>query len=369
MAADIIYNMGTKFDSPERVYLFAGPEETLKGAAVRTLVNSVTDPDFRDFDYEEIDAEAATYDRILAAAETVPFGSKRRVVLVKNIGKLKDTEQIAAGLAKLPESSCLIFLAPPPADARRKTVISDKFDTAVRKAGAIVQFPALDNVDTARVISTRAEKLGTPIDRPALNLLIELVGSELSPLRFELDKLSSFVGTGNRITVATVELMTPRSPEANVFALVDAVASGNPLPALTTLKGMLDTGERAESAAPKIIGLVARQFRLIAQARFLIDTRYLPGNLSRVPSEVASLLPSEPNLIKEMGKRGWLLNKVTQQAKNFSHSKLNQAFKRILEADLGIKAIEGSVENPRLVLELMLIDLCRIAAGRYNKKQ
>jgi DNA polymerase-3 subunit delta len=287
-------------------------------------------------------------------------------VIVKNLGKLKDPDRIALKLASLPESSCLVFIAPSPGESKRKTAISDKFDNAVRKAGVVIQFPSLDAIASAKILSQRAEKLGTPIERPALNLLIDLAGPDLAKLRLELEKLSAFAGVGNRITVSIVELLTPKSPEANVFALVDAVASGNPIPALATLKGMLDTGERADNAAPKIIGLTARQFRMIAQARFLMDARYLPGNVARIPPEVASMLPSDPNLIKELGKRSWLLNKVTQQARNFNADQLNRAFKRILEADLAIKGIEGSVEDARLSLELMLVDLCRIALNRRS---
>lgn len=363
MASDITYNLGTKLTPPERVYLFGGPEKTLKQMAVRQLIHTCVDPDFQDFDYEELDAESADIDRILSSIETIPFASKKRVVIVQSLEKCKHLDKLANHLPKVPESTCLVLVASA-VDSRRKTIVSEKFDSAVKKEGVLVRFPSLDPQSLTQVLSKRAAKFGTPIDRSALTMLIDIAGPELVPLRLELDKLSAYAGNGNKITSAIVDILTPKSPEANVFSLVDAVATGNPVPALATLKEMLDNGERAESAAPKIIGLVARQFRLIAQARFLLDHHYLPGNLSKIPESVTNQLPDEINLIHELGRKTWLLGKVTQQARNFSRKKVNEVFSRILKTDLTIKGIEGSIDNSKLALELMLVDLCRIAVSR-----
>ena len=108
---EIVYKSGSPSAlwKPElqRVYAFFGEEDRLKEEAVAALVKHVVSPDFADFDLETLDASTAGADGILAAAGQVPFGSERRLVVVKGMeqwrerAKNAEAERLAEGIARL----------------------------------------------------------------------------------------------------------------------------------------------------------------------------------------------------------------------------------------------------------------------------
>src|SRR5579871_3459786 len=129
----------------QSVYLFCGEEDRLKSEAVQALQQHVVDPDFADFDLEQMNGSSATPDAILAAAGQAPFGSAKRLVVVKDLeqwrdrGRQADADRLAEGLARLPETCCLaLVVAAEEEEGRRKTAVTTKLDNAVKKLGALV---------------------------------------------------------------------------------------------------------------------------------------------------------------------------------------------------------------------------------------
>ena len=56
-----------------------------------------------------------------------------------------------------------------------------------------------------------------------------LAGADLTRLRNELEKLIAYAGATKSVSVADVNLVVTRSPEATVFELIDAIGDRRPI--------------------------------------------------------------------------------------------------------------------------------------------
>src|SRR3954454_19033778 len=132
--------------SPTSVYLLQGQDDRRKREALQTLLGRLVDPAARDFDLETLDAESATAEDVLSALSSIPLFSDRRVVVLQNAGRLRHPrqrgtqERLAAAIPNLGEGACLILVAWAEAeeDSRRKSVVGEKLDAAIKKAGGEV---------------------------------------------------------------------------------------------------------------------------------------------------------------------------------------------------------------------------------------
>ena len=127
------------------VYLFYGEEDRLKTEALNALKKQIVAPDYADFDYEVLDAGEKDAATILSAVTQIPFGSDKRMVVVKGAefwrerGKSSEAEKIAEGIAKLGGTACLLLIAAAgEEEGKRKTALTTKLDNAVKKYGVAV---------------------------------------------------------------------------------------------------------------------------------------------------------------------------------------------------------------------------------------
>jgi len=179
----------------------------------------------------------------------------------------------------------------------------------------------------------------------------------------------SYAGPARTVAVADVDLVVSRSPEATVFELIDAIGDRRPDTALAALKILLDAGEPEQ----RILALIARQIRLIWQAKWLAEAGYLKRSGPQVPNEVVrDLLPKEGSTsVMSQVQRSFLREKLLRQAAAFSWQAMRRGLERVLAADLAFKGIEGEVDNPRLILEMLVLELAsgrRPAGGAYRER-
>ena len=152
----------------------------------------------------------------------------------------------------------------------------------------------------------------------------------------ELTKLSAYA-QGRRIEAPDVEALVSEARNINIFAMVDAIVEKRGAVALRLLRKL----KREGAEGGHLRAMVVRQYRLIIQARELM-TAGLPtreiGQRLGVPSE-------------------FVLQRILDQAQRYSLSRLRAAYRRLLEADVGVK--RGHYDE-ELALELLVHDLARI---------
>jgi DNA polymerase-3 subunit delta len=119
-----------------------------------------------------------------------------------------------------------------------------------------------------------------------------------------------------------------------VFDLIKAIAEKKKGDALDRLQRLLDAGE----APLMLLGFLARQMRQFWIAR-----------------ELARRGQGEAALARAAGVSPYAAAQIWRQAHGLSETDLRFALGRIAETDAGLK---GAAAPPRLLMELLVIDLC-----------
>lgn len=355
-------------DSP-KAYLLAGDDDFRKQHELDELLRQLVNADMADFDLEHLEGDTATADRIIAGLGIPPFSSSRRVVLVKYANKmdLLEQEKLASMLAKAPASGCLILVTPAPEKSdgkpRKGSEVTGDLSKAVRKVGRVIRVgeeKGRERSDNARQFAQSLfSKAGKKIDSATLAAFIQRAGSDFSILSSEANKLIDYSGDSEKITARDIAEVTSETPEEKVFKMVDAISAKRPAEAMHCLDELFDIGDRPESEAPKTLANIARQFRLIWQAKMLAAARVSSFRKDAVPEELRIHLPSSPNILDIIGRQSWQEDKLKQQASRFTREQLLHCFQAIAMADAMLKGIEGEIEDARMIMELLILDLAR----------
>ena len=359
-APDALWSAGL-----QAVYLFHGEEDRLKEEAVAALAGRIIDPDFAEFDREVLNADGTDVAAIMAAAGQIPFGSERRLVIVNGLelwrerGKQVEADKLAEGLNKLPAGCCVVLVVKAGDDeGRRKTALTAKVDNIVKKIGAVVACHTLKGENLADWVTERAAREGKRIGPEAVSMLVQTVGAEMRPLEMEITKLVCFVGDRPAITARDVGLVVASSPEDVMFAAIDAISRRQTDRALTLLAELHRYDPKAQAVAGKLLALLARQYRMLWQAKFLAEQRVSPRDVRALPPDLAAELPSDSNIAQIAFKAGDLF----ALSKSYTWASLTWALERMLLCDLankgGVTDETGSFgSDPAGNLQLLVIEL------------
>ncbi len=354
------------------VYLFSGEEDRLKEEAVRALITRVVSMDFREFDLEKLEASSMTADGILAAAGQLPFGSDRRVVVVTGLEQWRDrnrqseAERLSQGLLCLGDSACLILVVgAEEEEGKRKTAVTAKLDAAVKKIGMAVTFPALKGEALFSWITVRVRQEHKRIEPEAMECLVATIGNEMRTLEHEIIKLVCYVDERETITISDVSFVVTSSPEDVVFAAVEAITKRNPNRALTLLAELHRFDPKPQAVAGKLLALLARQYRMLWQAKFLGERRVQARDIRSLPPEIAAELPAESNIAQLAFKAADLIS----QARTYAWTDLSRALDLLLLCDLANKGGAGEEAqafraDPVHNLQVLVVMLTTSAGAR-----
>ena len=295
-----------------------------------------------------LDGARASRSELETAVLTVPFLADFRMVRVDGLGtrmsgggrrrSLGEWESLSELLQGVPSTTVLVFL-----DA--KLTGANALRRAVEEAGGDVRdFSLPREREVPTWVRQRARALGVQLTSQAERRLVQLVGRDLWVLAGELEKLKLYAGD-DVVDDAIVDSLVALSREGNIFQLVDAVAEGRPTRALHALERL-----RAEGIdARRIITMLARQYRMIAAAREVLDA----GGGER---EVQSAL----------GAQTFVAERAVAQARRFDQAAADAGIGRVLEAEVAIQNYwqgrDGGM-NQDLAVELLISELAQGVAA------
>ena len=359
-----------------RAYLFTGESDQRRKAAVEEIIHVLIDADSEIFDLEVVDGDSASAADILAAVCTAPFASERKVVVVERVDRLEqeDQERIARFLSKLTPKSCLVMLMAEESSPRakqksrakekktekddgtadkRKKGLNPDLKKSVKAHGKIVTFARLKAAQLEQIAAAEAKKQGKQIERRALLLLSRSVGENAAVLQREVEKLAVHAGDRNTITLEDVESVACRSPEDQVFQLMDAIGARRSDQAIRLLDNTLASSAKPENEVQRILALFGRHFRLLYQLEFLKSAGV--KRLYSVPDELQALLMKELNVLSLPD---WQRRKLLAQTNFFSLEQLQHCLKRVLACELTTKGLGDETSSRRLSLEMLVVRLC-----------
>jgi DNA polymerase-3 subunit delta len=325
-------------------YILYGQDDFSLSQAVQGIKAGLGDPELLATNTTSLEGQRLALTELRNNCGAAPFLSPHRLVIVEGLlarfepkenrprsrkaksrNGLGEWEGLDSYVKQLPETTVLVLIDE---EIRGSNPLLKK----IQPLAEVRTFPLLKGSDLKAWIRHRVKEQGGNITTPAVNLLAELVGGDLWAINGEVQKLLLY-SSERPIDEDAVRQLVSCVQEANIFALVDAVAERRTEVAQRILHRLYDEGE----APIYILTMITRQYRLIAQA---IDLR---KGLPR--SQIQDRLGLRSS---------YALDKTLSQAKLYDFEGVKYAYDKLLETDLAIKTGKYS---DKLALELLVTEL------------
>ncbi|MHB9154409.1 MAG: DNA polymerase III subunit delta [Endomicrobiales bacterium] len=312
------------------VYLLAGEETYMQEEAWQYLEKKLG---VDSLNLEIFYASESSLNDIILAAQTLPFMSERRLLVVKDTQKLRagEIEKLSEFIKVPVHSSCLVLLWN---EKVRKDSRKNALFSAVEKAGEVVDFRSLYENELPAWVQQKVKESGKTISADAVQCLVQESGSNLLDLNNEIEKLLLFTGARGDISAKDVETLSGHTRLANLNHLSDAVEGKRTADALRIIEDLLREGE----IPLKILATVARALRRLLAARSLLEQRK----------------SSHQEIRQELHLNAYFDRSFFSNLPRYTRRELENALEKLLSADLELKT---SARPEQMIFEELILSL------------
>lgn len=312
-----------KNQSFKKVYLLFGDEAYLRSQYKNRLITALADPGDT-MNVSRFEGKGINPSEIIGLADTLPFFTERRVILVENSGFFKNKcDELADYLTAMPDSTCLLFVETE-VDKRSRMF------KAVKNQGRIVEFQTQDERTLMRWILGILKKEGKQITESTLHLFLESTGTDMEHISGELEKLLSYTLDRNAITSEDVEAICTTQTTNQIFDMIRAVAEKKQKTALNLYYDLLALKE----PPMRILFLLARQFNQLLLVKGLMARGY-----------------DKSTIASKAGIAPFVASRCMAQSKSFTHEQLKAAVEDCVDAEEAVKTGKmGDVMSVELLL-------------------
>jgi DNA polymerase-3 subunit delta len=318
---------------PNIIFLF-GNDEFAITRRLAEFSAIFTDSSSADMNTARLDARTASEDELNNAVNSMPFLASQRLVLLANpsarYNKAEARKKFLEFIEKIPESTRLVmYESVEQRDAEKHWLNKWAEKTKLAQTQAFMS-PRVK--DMSGWILNETKNQNGQIEKAAADKLVEMVGANTRQAAQEISKLLAYVNWARPIKVADVEAVSIVTAGPDIFAMVDALASGNGKSAQKLLHRLLENED-----AFSVWGMVVRQFRLLLLAHEVIDQRGGPREVEQA-----------------LGVHSFVAEKVFSQAKRFSLPALEKIYHKLLEIDEAAKTSQVTLD---LAMETLVVEL------------
>jgi DNA polymerase-3 subunit delta len=340
----------------DTVVVVRGRDATLRAEALHAVVTELLGDDDRTLALAEFDvaappetvragrgdlaAEAALVLTALDAARTIPFGTNRRVVVLRNAAQLSadDTKPVAAYVAA-PEPTAVLVLdygdKSPPAALAKALKAADAREVGVDEP-------------LGTVLAQHAKAAGIKLERDATDLVTERLGEDIGRVSGIVDVLASTYGPGARLSADDVQPYLGDEGGVPIYKLTNAIDDGNHVEALSVLTRLRE----ASGLHPlQLMASLHNHYRRLLR----LDDPDLRGEQDAVAA-LKELTGRAPN--------GWVAKKTLAQAQALGSDGVRAAYDLLAEADLDLR---GARRIPDEAVMDVLVTRLATLSRRHRK--
>ena len=276
--------------------------------------------------------------RIMDALATPPFLIDRRVIVVRDAGRLSaaDAEHLAPLLSEPVDGVTAVFVSGggtvPPGLQKVIAAIGEVVDASV---GTSVR-------DRRAFVAAHVKRSPVRLDAEGVERLTAQVGEDLARVDGVLATLAAAYGEGASVTADELEPFLGATGTVPEWDLTDAIAAGDAAGALNVLHRLVGPGGRA---APSVVFTLQRHYLRLLR---------LDGSGARTKDDAASVLSIGP----------YPAGKLLGSCGALGSARIRQAVEWVARADADVKGQSGLESDS--VLEILVARLARQhrAAGR-----
>lgn len=310
------------------VYYLMGDEDYYIDRLSDAIVDAVLGKEERDFNLDIVYGAETDVDKVIELAHAYPMMADRRVVLVREAQAMRSLEGLDAYLQHLTPTTVLVFCHKHGKLDMRKSAAK-----AIQQTGVLFESKRLFDNQLAPFISRYLSQHNVDIEPQAVQMLAGHVGSDLSRLTTEMDKLLLALNGERVVRAALVEEQTGMSKDFNDFELQSALAQRNILRANQIVKYY--------QGNPRSFFITKTLTNLFTFFSDVMLSYYAPEK-------------SDAGIAEWLGKSEWKVRQdIGPARRNFSGVKVMQILGEIRKTDAWSKGV-GGVRTPQ---EELLQDL------------
>ncbi|MDD5688397.1 MAG: DNA polymerase III subunit delta [Elusimicrobia bacterium] len=315
------------------VYLFYGYENYLKNEIITHIEKLIIEPSIKEFNYSIFhlpDKESAgvSIESILQTANSYPFMSDKKLVIIKNINKLSASQDdfLENYIDNPSKTTCLILVG---GDKLPKRNIFSKIENLY----PTINFYHLFEPAICQWIIGEFRAFKKNISYPSAEKILAITGINLADIKQEIDKLVLYIDQNTEVTIEDVNICCGHYKENTTFELLPILAKKEIDQAMSILINLFDNNENEFAVMSAITD------RYIKYLRFYDDVN-------------AGM--SEKDAAFKAGVR-FYQNDFLRDARLLSGSDLTKYLQKILDTELKMK----SGDNSKIQIEKLLFYLCK----------
>ncbi|MBN9285501.1 MULTISPECIES: DNA polymerase III subunit delta [Flavobacterium] len=314
------------------IYFLMGEEPYYIDKLAGYIEDNILSEDEKGFNQMVLYGRDVTVEEIVSNAKRYPMMADRQVVIVKEAQELSRTIDKLESYAENPQPTTVLVIC-----YKYKTLDKRKKVTKVLdKAGVVFESKKLYENQVGDWLKRVLSGKGYQIEPKAAAMLVEFLGTDLSKISNELDKLAIILPKGSTITPKVIEENIGFSKDYNNFELRKAIGEKNQLKAYQ----IADYFAQNPKDNPLVVttGLVFGFFSQLLQYHGLKDKN---------PANVAKVLKVNPYFLKD----------YDVAIKNYPMKKVSQIVAILRDVDVKSKGVGANALPQHDLLKEMLVKI------------
>ena len=312
------------------IYFLMGEESYYIDKISDFIEDNVLADEERGFNQMVLYGRDVTVEDIVGNAKRYPMMAEHQVVIVKEAQDLSRTIEKLASYADSPQPSTVLVI-----NYKYKKIDKRKaLYKAIKKTGVVFESKKLYENQVSDWIRRVLSSQNYTITPKAAQMLVEFLGTDLSKISNELEKLQIILPEGTQITPDHIEENIGISKDYNNFELRKAIGERNALKAYKIVNYFADN--------PKENPMVVTVSLLFS---FFSQLLHFHGLADKSPRNVASALKINP----------YFVNEYITAARNFPMRKVSAVVSALREFDVKSKGVgSNAVPQGDLLKELLV---------------
>lgn len=321
-----------KSGSIKPIYFLMGEEPYYIDKLSDYIEENVLTEDEKGFNQTVMYGRDVTIEDIIGTAKRYPMMSERQVVIVKEAQDLSKTIDKLESYAENPMPSTVLVIC-----YKYKTLDKRKKVTKeLAKSGIVYESKKLYENQVGEWIKRVLQGKNYGIEPKASAMLVEFLGTDLSKINNELEKLQIILPKGSTINPKHIEENIGFSKDYNNFELINALGSRNQLKAYQIVNYFAEN----EKANPLVV-TTSTVFG------FFVKLLKYHGLKDRNPKNVAAVLAVNPYFLKD----------YDVALKQYPMKKVSQIVGTLRDIDVKSKGVGANAMPNGDLLKEMLVNI------------
>lgn len=315
--------------NPKPIYFLMGEEPYYIDRISKYIAENVLTEEEKGFNQMVLYGKETSVDEVVSNAKRFPMMAQYQVVIVKEAQHLSRTIENFVSYAENPQPTTILVLC----YKYKKLDKRKKLYKTIKKSGELFESKKLYDNQVADWIRKTLASKNYKISPKSCVMLVEYLGTDLSKISNELDKLTLIVPSSTEITPELIEEHIGISKDFNNFELKKAIGERN----VKKASRIIDYFAQNPKDNPFVvtITLLNTFFTQLLQYHGLND--HSPGNVAKV-----------------LGVNPYFVNEYVVAAKNYPMKRVSGVISSLRTLDLKSKGVgANNMAQADLLKELL----------------